>query len=922
MMIKTFAQGTGSGRGAVNYLLDKLYREMGLDDRPTGRLLEREPAPEVMAGDPVITQNVISSITRKWKYTSGVISFHLDDTPTEEQQRQIMAEFESVAFAGMDSDQTNILWVRHTHTEGGRVELHFVIPRTELTTGKAFNPTPPNQMGAFNALREKWNFANGWADPSDAGRERVTSQERGKPKDKRELEQFMETALVAGEIQTRQDVIRLLESVDAEITRTTRTSVSVKMPDQKKPWRLSGAMYAETFNAKDLAGKNEAAGKGNFRDRSQDEAKSFKASKRLAELTARRADFNSRHYPRNPDCGKAPDAPPAMDAGDSGQPSVRQYLRDTLAHDAVAPARELQARPVGHNTHDRGSEDSQRPAVADGTATSQPEQQTTNAEEVTHRGSIEERNGLSEGTDPRHPASRQAETPRSAAGTDRKGRVEKVNPGRRDDPHSRGSAPANISRLQVMQARRSNALLSSHMGRGNAARPETPNPVDDASPRADLWQAARQAARALGERLLDVGRGTRRAIISPAVRAIQRCRQWLKGVANDTVRNAVDASLKGAGAAVQAGHAAAAATNAAATGGHSAASFANANLGAANRRLDPACGGLAVKQTLKQKGAEELDRFKTGISLPAYAQSQGYELVKAESSAASFVMRKGDDKIVISTDESDGHGVYFSVRDDADQGSIVDFVQKRKGLHLGDVRKELRPWIGKTAEPTPAKQQQALGKPKAQPRSHAAIAAQLAGITSPLEGRHHYLQSRGISAATVASFGRAVRIDGRGNAIFPHYNAERLACGYEIKNAGFTGFAAGGARGVWLSPNFGTAKDIAVVESAIDALSLAELEQDPELAYISLGGALGGQQAGLVADLMQQAHQRGQRVLLATDADPAGDKLAQQLQELAPQAERLRPPEGMDWNDELAQQLEREQHQQQQQQQQRNSMKF
>jgi hypothetical protein len=36
-----------------------------------------------------------------------------------------------------------------------------------------------------------------------------------------------------------------------------------------------------------------------------------------------------------------------------------------------------------------------------------------------------------------------------------------------------------------------------------------------------------------------------------------------------------------------------------------------------------------------------------------------------------------------------------------------------------------------------------------------------------------------------------VRIDSRGNAVFPHFDGAGL-CGYEIKNQRFTGFAAGG----------------------------------------------------------------------------------------------------------------------------------
>ena len=91
---------------------------------------------------------------------------------------------------------------------------------------------------------------------------------------------------------------------------------------------------------------------------------------------------------------------------------------------------------------------------------------------------------------------------------------------------------------------------------------------------------------------------------------------------------------------------------------------------------------------------DELTRFKTDINLVEYVASKGYQVIKGESSKASTVMVDGQgDKLIIATAE-DGHGIYFSVRDDADNGSIIDFVQRLQGLNLGQVRKELRPWIG------------------------------------------------------------------------------------------------------------------------------------------------------------------------------------------------------------------------------------
>ena len=98
----------------------------------------------------------------------------------------------------------------------------------------------------------------------------------------------------------------------------------------------------------------------------------------------------------------------------------------------------------------------------------------------------------------------------------------------------------------------------------------------------------------------------------------------------------------------------------------------------------------------------ELEAFKTAIDLRTYAAALGYELDRRESWRGSSVLRSRDgDKVIVKRDR-DQHYVYFSVRDEGDNGSIIDFAMRRKSLNLGQVRKELRPWIGKDAGALPA----------------------------------------------------------------------------------------------------------------------------------------------------------------------------------------------------------------------------
>src|SRR5437868_12088069 len=92
----------------------------------------------------------------------------------------------------------------------------------------------------------------------------------------------------------------------------------------------------------------------------------------------------------------------------------------------------------------------------------------------------------------------------------------------------------------------------------------------------------------------------------------------------------------------------------------------------------------------------ELEAFKRRIDLRQFAASLGYEMDRRESWRGSTVLRRGADKIVVKRN-GNGHYVFFSVRDDEDHGTLIDFLQRRQNLSLGAVRQILRPWIGRPA---------------------------------------------------------------------------------------------------------------------------------------------------------------------------------------------------------------------------------
>lgn len=336
---------------------------------------------------------------------------------------------------------------------------------------------------------------------------------------------------------------------------------------------------------------------------------------------------------------------------------------------------------------------------------------------------------------------------------------------------------------------------------------------------------------------------------------------------------------------------------------------ASAGLERAAGKLDQICRKAdAAYGVLKMAIDAELERFKSEINLVEYAAAQGYAIDHKESSKASIVMRRerDDDKIIVATD-ADGHGIYFSVRDNSDNGTIIDFVQKRTGYSLGRVRKELRPWIGVGPIQIQAQRRpQAERPPKPVPSSADRQRVMINWMRMrAINGRHPYLEKRGLLPETLSDprFANMIR-DFRGHATFPHYDRLGLA-GFEIKGEGFTGFSAGGQKALWYSTNAPKASRLIVVESAIDAMSHAQIFGDAEAGYISTGGSLSSYQRDLLQGVLAKAAERGVQIVIATDSDDGGRRLADEIARLAPPGAvvQRQEPESKDWNDLLRERL-------------------
>lgn len=286
MLIKFTGGGQGGGRTVAAYLL-----------RSEGR----DVAPELVRGDLERTRELIDATERQWTYTHGVLSFAAEDAPDEAQQAEAMDRFEELAFAGLDADQYDISWVRHT--EHDRVELHFVTPRTELLSGKALNIAPPGWQSAYQPLQDHLNYKHGWSRPDDPERARelqgAVERQRGglRLKADREAVHGYLTGLVAsGDVQDRAQMVEALQAAGLDVTRQGKTYITVADLDNGEKVRLKGRIYEEGWSyGAELERENRGPSE---RDRDAELGRAEEAGRELAGRVESRARNNAERYPR------------------------------------------------------------------------------------------------------------------------------------------------------------------------------------------------------------------------------------------------------------------------------------------------------------------------------------------------------------------------------------------------------------------------------------------------------------------------------------------------------------------------------------------------------------------------------------------------------------------------------------------------
>ena len=245
MIVDFFRHGSGLSKGCLDYLLG--------EDR------EREHA-LVLSGDIELTAQLIDSSPFAKKYTSGCLSFYEHDLSDQDKQ-QIMQNFEECLFPGLDRDQYQILWVQHQDkvnqdTGETRLELNFVIPNVELSTGKRLQPFyAPVDLDRVDLFKQITNTQHQLYDPDDPDHRQLFLNKKNMPKDvkdfKEQLHQRIYRAIANDDISDRSELVAWLESNEIKVTRQVKNSISIENPYEgaKRPIRLEGEIYEQGFRA-------------------------------------------------------------------------------------------------------------------------------------------------------------------------------------------------------------------------------------------------------------------------------------------------------------------------------------------------------------------------------------------------------------------------------------------------------------------------------------------------------------------------------------------------------------------------------------------------------------------------------------------------------------------------------------------------
>ena len=301
--IKFLDHGKGSAAHASAYVLDK-FDHLG----------NIRAGVDVLRGDATTFNAICDSSPHLWKYTSGVIAWSKEDSPTDEQIKEVLDEFEKHAFSGLEQSQYHLFAVLHTDDDGSK-HIHVLAPRLDIQSGKSLNIAPPGHEKHFDSLRDYFNTKYQWSRPDDLLNSQTTQEPNHiaklnaqakkilneqdltnlkKSQFCKAIDNYVKTLLKTQTVKNRAEIVSCIEQLEGVASVRAQQTVTVTLNNGKKH-RLSGDFYHEQFEI------------GLYSERLRAEAESRPTATELAttlrnaenvrdDYRAKRETYHQQHY--------------------------------------------------------------------------------------------------------------------------------------------------------------------------------------------------------------------------------------------------------------------------------------------------------------------------------------------------------------------------------------------------------------------------------------------------------------------------------------------------------------------------------------------------------------------------------------------------------------------------------------------------
>ena len=253
--IKFLDHGKGSAAHASAYVLDK-FDHLG----------NVRAGVDVLRGDATTFNAICDSSPHLWKYTSGVIAWSEEDSPTDEQIKEVLDEFEKHAFSGLEQSQYHLFAVLHTDDDGSK-HIHVLAPRLDIQSGKSLNIAPPGHEKHFDSLRDYFNTKYQWSRPDDLLNSQTTQEPNHiaklnaqakkilneqdltnlkKSQFCKAIDNYVKTLLKTQTVKNRAEIVSCIEQLEGVASVRAKQTVTVTLNNGKKH-RLPGDFYHEQF---------------------------------------------------------------------------------------------------------------------------------------------------------------------------------------------------------------------------------------------------------------------------------------------------------------------------------------------------------------------------------------------------------------------------------------------------------------------------------------------------------------------------------------------------------------------------------------------------------------------------------------------------------------------------------------------------